>query len=233
MPIMKLFRKSSVGDIPTNIPPNPGELPPLPPDLNFDENDLPPPPPGVTPPKAGIPPQPPGRAIYQDSEEEVTSPAQDEDMGRPMYTDDLDMPPPPLREGESPKMEPPTMPPEKMIKKEISRRFEGVPSSIPPLEENILPPEPSFEEETPKNESLIDIKVRKGESIFVRVDEFRENLLNIEGIQEGLKGFEEIVMGLNRINNEKEIKLEELRKALEEIEKKLIFMDKSLFEEVA
>ncbi len=66
---------------------------------------------------------------------------------------------------------------------------------------------------------------------YVKVEDFREMLGGIQVIKSNLKECDEIYERLNQIKNDEDKEFEKLRSQLEDLQRKLVYVDKVLFEE--
>ena len=65
--------------------------------------------------------------------------------------------------------------------------------------------------------------------MYVRVDKFKAALQNIGIIRGNLRKSEEAVMKLENIKNAKDRSFDKVKSSLDDLQKKLIFVDKTLF----
>lgn len=121
--------------------------------------------------------------------------------------EDIMPPPPPEGKEAHANVEMP-LPPNKMDAKKVEEIFSDDSSKEFP--------------EKPKREM--------GGSIFVNVDEYKEILNGTSNIMNNLKEAEEVVSRLNELKLEKDKEFEKWRGKLEDVERKLIFIDKTIFE---
>ncbi|MDO8740287.1 MAG: hypothetical protein Q7J54_01790 [Candidatus Woesearchaeota archaeon] len=149
---------------------------------------------------------------------------------------DLDIPPPPLpSEAEIPPMQiaeeahPPSELPEiKPSEFENLPVFEEFPE-LPPIESVPEEKEPEltrFQKEDMRAElEAKDIT----EPIFVKSSQFKNVLFEINSIREKLKESETILSDLEDIKDDRESQFKKWNSQLEDIQKKLMLMDKTLF----
>ena len=71
--------------------------------------------------------------------------------------------------------------------------------------------------------------IRSGEAIYVRVDKFKVALDNISVIRSDLRKSEVDLMKLESLKHEKDKSFEKFKSSLDDLQKKLIFVDKTLF----
>ncbi len=150
----------------------------------------------------------------------------------------LDIPPPPED------LELPELPPLPGEEEEI-KKPEEVPKEIPELkpirEETIpikpIPTIPSHEIEPEKEEIKKPIAVVKeqrfpptGKEMFVKADRYRELLKSVNIVKGKIKESENILERLNEIKNIKDKEFEKWRTLLEDMERKAVYIDKTLFE---
>lgn len=118
---------------------------------------------------------------------------------------------------------------------------EEVPEKLPPLEEAEVEglPAPSkrlFPKEIEKpiiaehEEGLEIMRRMPAAPLFVHVDNYQQLINNISSIRNSLKDSDNIFLRLNEIKNTQNSTFEKFRNTLEDVERKLIFIDKSLFE---
>ena len=66
--------------------------------------------------------------------------------------------------------------------------------------------------------------------IFVKADSVKEVTQHVDDIKDTFRGEDEIFQRLSEMKTTQDSRLEGLRKSLEDIQRKLIFIDKTLFE---
>ncbi|MBW2996512.1 hypothetical protein KY332_04400 [Candidatus Woesearchaeota archaeon] len=69
--------------------------------------------------------------------------------------------------------------------------------------------------------------------VYVRIDEYKEVLDIMNMIRNKIEGAKEILAKLNELKNEEDAELELWHTGLEEVERKVVFVDKTLFEPTA
>jgi hypothetical protein len=113
-------------------------------------------------------------------------------------------------------------PPEfkKPVKKVIDE--ENIPTRIPGLElqhieKGLIPPPPTR------------VHTLSG-PLFVRMDKYREALQYANEIKVMAKEEENIFLNINEIKNNRDSKFEVLHESLEDVQRKLLFVDKTIFE---
>jgi len=105
---------------------------------------------------------------------------------------------------------------------------------IPPYITEIKMPEPKvvFEgKEKPKESLRKDFEkqeTKKLGSLFIPSNKYKELISNIEEIEKRLRESRDLVTNLNEIKNEKDKEFERWRNQLEDIQKKLLSIDKTL-----
>ncbi|MEK6983081.1 MAG: hypothetical protein AABX33_00775 [Nanoarchaeota archaeon] len=72
-------------------------------------------------------------------------------------------------------------------------------------------------------------EIPSGKTLYVRVDEFKTTLGSINIIRSDLRKAEETLMKLEGIKTAKDKSFDEVRSALDDLQKRLIFVDKTLF----
>jgi len=119
--------------------------------------------------------------------------------------------------------------------------LEKVPEHIPELGET-KPPSFKIEEKigpapiepTPVRPKLKEISEpvtrKKGGPIFVETHEFTNIMKEIEIMKSDLKKADNTISGLNDLKNKQETRFEKLRSSMENIERKLIYVDDIVFE---
>lgn len=112
---------------------------------------------------------------------------------------------------------------------------EFIPDKIPPLE--TLPPPPRKKEvqvEEPLKEisekTIIPIKRKHIKQTFVKVESFKSIIDSIEEVKIKFKHEEEVFSTIIDIKNSQDQKFEKFREYLEDLQRKLIFIDKTIFE---
>ena len=89
----------------------------------------------------------------------------------------------------------------------------------------------SAAEEEPKEAAVEEELTEEAEQpLFVRVDQYKNILEGISSIKSKLKSAEDVIGSLNDIKNTKDKEFEKWRAELESIERKLSYIDKTLFE---
>ncbi len=129
--------------------------------------------------------------------------------------------------------------------------LEEVPEQIPELEEvneEIPEEEPYHAEIFPIEEKTMPMKTepmrtmprlravkepvtrKKGGPIFIEVNEFTNLIKDIETIKSGLKKADDSLLSLNDLKSKQDSGFEKLRGSMENIERKLIYVDNIIFE---
>lgn len=107
--------------------------------------------------------------------------------------------------------------------------------AIPAVSEPQQEPEeekPSFATEFPRMGRRLFAHEKRREiprTIYVRVDNFKATLGSISLIRSDLRKSEEALMKLENIKNSKDKSFDKVRASLDDLQKKLIFIDKTLF----
>ena len=73
-------------------------------------------------------------------------------------------------------------------------------------------------------------EIRAGSPVFVRIDEYKDVLEVIGLIKDKIEGARSTLGRINELKNEEDSELELWNSKLEEIEKKIDFIDRSLFQ---
>ena len=118
--------------------------------------------------------------------------------------------------------------------------IEPMPQSPQPLTlpQQIPQEEPKFifKETYPKIDESVFLKEKKpirvmpsGKSVYVRVDMFKATLGNINIVRGDLRKADEALVKLETIKNAKDKSLDRIRSLLDDLQRKLIFIDKTLF----
>ncbi|MFH1511346.1 MAG: hypothetical protein ABIF10_06650 [Candidatus Woesearchaeota archaeon] len=136
--------------------------------------------------------------------------------------EDLDLPPPPA------------YPESKSIPEQASSPPSEFFASQTPFE---LGNEPSFEKPAEPEEPKIEVEEFKPPerapprgSLFVRVEDYRTMLESTGRIKDNLGESADLVMRLNELKNEEDKEFEKWRMQLEDIQRKLTYIDKVIFE---
>ncbi|MBW2983658.1 hypothetical protein KY361_00930 [Candidatus Woesearchaeota archaeon] len=150
----------------------------------------------------------------------------------PPPTEEMEMPPPPMKaplpvkaKGDIPEAPPaPGIPPPPMKAPE-----EELPEA-PPRPEEAAPEMPSFEavEEEIGEEEKVGMRVTEG-PIFIRADNYRYVLDELSVARNIVKESGELFAGIENISSSSEQAYENWRLCLEDVERKLLYVDKSLF----
>ncbi len=72
--------------------------------------------------------------------------------------------------------------------------------------------------------------MQQGMNVFVKIDEYKDILDIMELIQEKVKEAKTILGKINDLKNQEDSELELWRNGLEDVERKLTFIDQTLFE---
>lgn len=134
-----------------------------------------------------------------------------EDLGLTSIGEEI--PPPPLLEEEK---LPPFPSPVEEEREEAKPIEELIPKEVPVAEEEIRPPE--------KEEVIEEIK-----PIFVRAEKFKDILKEISNIKADLKKSENVIVSIDDLKDNKEGEFVKWHNTLDDIEKKLMLVDKILF----
>jgi len=154
----------------------------------------------------------------------------------------LDLPPPPPPEFLQPELpeddlELPPLPELEPIGPEETKATNY---EIPPLEEEFplpLEPMPKLEEpmKTIEPQEPIDLTKEKPETksrgpIFIKVDDYRNILENVNVIRNKINESDYIIEALNDLKTKIDSEFEKWREEFEEMQRKVMYMDKALFE---
>lgn len=122
--------------------------------------------------------------------------------------------------------EPISSPKEKMIPHLSEEEFKPVSEVVKPE----IPEMPELPEipELPK-EKVIKQEILEG-PIFIKSRDYQEVLGKINKIKENVQHTEDVFKKMNEIKNEKDKIFDEWKKSLEDIQRKLIYIEKSFFE---
>lgn len=109
---------------------------------------------------------------------------------------------------------------------------------IEPIKEHIpikpIPTLPSKEAEEGVKRPKVVVKEQKfpgmGRDMFVKADKYKEILEGVDTIKRKVKESEDILESLNEIKNIKDEEFEKWRTLLEDVERKSVYIDKTLFE---
>ena len=71
---------------------------------------------------------------------------------------------------------------------------------------------------------------KEGMPVFVRIEDYKDVLDIIDMIKSKLAEAKEILTKINELKNEEDAELELWRSGIEEVERKVAFIDKTLFE---
>ena len=102
----------------------------------------------------------------------------------------------------------------------------------PPIHHHLPapPPKPRFVPESPKLKILPPKQEHLEKPFFVKVDDYRSILEGTTLIKNNLKEADEIISRLNELKNEGDREFEKWREKLEDVQRKLIYVDKVIFE---
>ena len=99
-----------------------------------------------------------------------------------------------------------------------AREEQPMPDAFPRIERRLFRQEKRLAKETSSRKE-----------IYVRVDRFRATLQNIGMIKGNLRKSEEILIKLENIKNSKDMSFDKVKSSLDDLQRKLIFVDKTLF----
>ena len=88
---------------------------------------------------------------------------------------------------------------------------------------------PRIERRLFRQEKRIAKEISSRREAYVRVDRFRATLQNIGMIKGNLRKSEEILIKLENIKNAKDMSFDKVKSSLDDLQRKLIFVDKTLF----
>ena len=103
------------------------------------------------------------------------------------------------------------------LKQEV-REDQPMPDDFPRIERKLFRQEKRHASEIPRRKET-----------YVRVDRFRATLQNIGMIKGNLRKSEEILIKLENIKNAKDISFDKVKSSMDDLQRKLIFVDKTLF----
>lgn len=155
----------------------------------------------------------------------------------------LDIPPPP-EDLDLPEL--PPLPEEIMSEEkkgttpEPPMKFPEFPK-IEPITEEVMPIKPiptlpthEFEPKKKEKKETTVVKEKRfpsvGKDIFVKADQYKEILESVDVTKRKIRESEKILERLNEIKNIKDNEFEKWRTLLEDIERKSVYIDKTLFE---
>ncbi|MBW2980231.1 hypothetical protein KY360_02335 [Candidatus Woesearchaeota archaeon] len=205
-PVREAVKKEVV---PIAVPPPPGvEMPPLPSKAAAPRHmkmEAPPPAVEIPPPPGMGAPPPPMKGV------------------RPAH---MEMPPLPQKAAAPPAMEIPPPPRRGMPKPRIPERL-----GMPPITEEAAPMPPSFEavEEQISMEERAAMGPPKQGPIFIRADNYKDVLDELNVARNMVKESGVIFAGISDLSSISEQAYERWRLCLQDIERKLLYVDKSLF----
>ncbi|MBI2658090.1 hypothetical protein HYX08_05350 [Candidatus Woesearchaeota archaeon] len=202
------------------------------PKKGLDELDLPPEP----PPLEGFDENIPELPDFQDFNEKLSAPEMpkfDFSQKEPNYDEMPDF----GKEG-------PEMPGLPAMEEEPMQGPEPAPQTAAPMPQP-MPVQQPFPEQSPEPVSSDDFprierrlfshekrilrEMPSGKTIYVRIDKFKATLGNINLVRSDLRKSEEALMKLENIKNSKDKSFDKVRASLDDLQKKLIFVDKTLF----
>ena len=125
------------------------------------------------------------------------------------------MSPPQISE---PSPSPPSIPQEMPKPEQPSQEQISAPDIYPKIERRLFTQEKRFLRERPS-----------GKTIYVKVDNFKTTLGSINLVRSDLRKSEEALMKLENIKNAKDKSFDKVRDSISDLQKKLIFIDKTLF----
>ena len=205
---------------------------------DFDELDLPPAPPPLDDKEFGAQGFDGGMEFPEFPEDKISAPKEPSfDFGREempeLENEPLEMP-------ELPEME------ERPVAMQPKTPVSGMPpitapvqQALQPAKEEIAPEEPRFTPlGYPKMDERLFSREKKslherpaGKTIYVKVDKFKAALGSINVVRSDLRKSEDALMKLESIKNSKDRAFDKVRNSLDDLQKKLIFIDKTLFRE--
>ena len=119
----------------------------------------------------------------------------------------------------------------------------SIPEAMPLISEHELDGEqkaapPEFAPQTPYKEQARSLFPREkknlrempsGKTLYIRIDKFKSSLGSINNIKSDLRKSEDALTKLENMKNAKDRSFERVRASLDDLQKKLIFIDKTLF----
>lgn len=124
------------------------------------------------------------------------------------------------------------------LDKELPQPVSSPPQQVPRMQAFQAPKQEfSAPASQPQPNPLPDVQERKadakairsGQSLYVRVDKFKVALDNINAIRGDLRKSEEDLLRLENLKHAKDMSLDKFKSSLDDLQKKLIFVDKTLF----
>ncbi|HLD06342.1 MAG TPA: hypothetical protein VJC16_02295 [Candidatus Nanoarchaeia archaeon] len=106
----------------------------------------------------------------------------------------------------------------------------------PPSQRQQMPPRPmpAHQDQRPREMSrempLMPEQQRTMRSMYIKGDDFREITENIEIIRRRMRESEQALMRLNNLKNDQDKLFERTDSAIEDVQRKLMYVDKALFE---
>ncbi len=110
--------------------------------------------------------------------------------------------------------------------------FDDKPTTLDRLESNFRPTRPLYKGEIKSIDrpSAFDLHDKVRRPLFIRTDQFKDVKENMLGVKESLEEVDEINYRLNNIKDDQDSQLNLFHDKIEEIQRKLIFVDKTIFE---
>jgi hypothetical protein len=155
---------------------------------------------------------------------------------------EMDVPPPPPEEGETieapmeePGQELPELPPLEAEKEETHIESD-LPEIKPPAEKGKMPEFPEIPEEEPEELPVLEEEHPAEEEApaeegpkFMNVSSFGEIMAEADSIKQSLKEVDMSVKALDELKKQEEAEFQRWRSQLEDVEKKLSYVDKVIF----
>jgi hypothetical protein len=167
--------------------------------------------------------------LFSKREQEASQISQEPELPDVPPVEELDIPPPPQypKQQVAPRPEIP-MP---IVHEPLIQQEQQITQKIEvPIEQLLAPkiqiPRP---QELSRERILNAIGIEK-EPIFVRVDDYREILEGMTRIRNNLKEATDLVLRLNELKNEEDKEFDKWRLELEDVQRKLMYVDKIIFE---
>ncbi|MBI2658595.1 hypothetical protein HYX05_00645 [Candidatus Woesearchaeota archaeon] len=207
------------------------DLPPAPPSLEGFEDNMPELPdfPDFGEEKISAPKE--DMADFNFPEEEQNAPESKENtMDFPSFPETEEEPMPPIEPIKAPFTIPQEIPP--MPEQEPER--ESVYEERPAEEEHETEPQETYPKAAGRlfsHEKRVLRERPSAKTIYVSVDNFKATLGSISMIRGNLKKSEEALMKMESIKNAKDKSFDRMKSSLEDLQRKLIFVDKTLFKE--
>ena len=166
-----------------------------------------------------------GMPAFPDFDDFDKEPQESEDTHQPVSVPNMNMPP-------AQKMVPAFNPAPQMPRQDLSASdYQRASSPITPsiaVSELSQSPQSQPSQQAPRHKAH-EMAIRSNQSLYVRVDKFKIALDHINVIRSDLRKSEIDLMKLEGLKHEKDSSFEKFKSLLDDLQKKLIFIDKTLF----